>query len=293
LLPVTCYLLPATCYRKDPMKIFISVDIEGVASVVHRDQTKLEGIEYETARRWMTDEANAAIEGALAAGATEIVVADSHGHMRNLLPALLHPAALLVSGTPRALSMMDGLDDSFAAAFFIGYHARAGNPLGILAHTYLGISIYAVHLNGIEVGESGLNAAIAGHFGVPIALVSGDDQLAGEIEALLPWAERVITKWALSTVSAKNLSPQQAQQRIRTGAERALTRLSEMKAFALDQPLHLEVDFIRPIHAQMAADIPGVKWVAGRKVSYKSTNLLELIRVWRVMLNLSLGERFV
>lgn len=275
------------------MKIFISVDIEGVAGVAHRDDTKLEGVEYETARRWMTAEANAAIEGALAAGATEIVVADSHGHMRNLLPDLLHPDALLIRGTPRALSMMDGLDDSFAAAFLIGYHAMAGNALGILAHTYLGISIYSVRLNGIEVGESGINAAIAGHFGVPIALVSGDDQLAAEIEALLPWTERVITKWALSTVSTKTLSPQQAQQRIRTGAQRALARLSEMQALALDTPLHLEVDFVRPLQAQLAADIPGVAWVGGRRVSYTSPNMVELARVWRVMLNLSMLERAV
>lgn len=275
------------------MKIFISVDIEGVAAVVHRDQTKLEGIEYETARKWMTDEANAAIEGALAAGTTEIVVADSHGHMRNLLPAVLHPAALLVSGTPRALSMMDGVDDSFAAAFFIGYHAMAGNALGILAHTYLGSTVYSVRLNGIEVGESGINAAIAGHFGVPVALVSGDDMLAAEIAALLPWTERVITKWALSTVSAKNLSPQQAQKQIRVSAQRALERLATMQPLTLDQPLHLEVDFIRPIHAQVAADIPGVEWITGRRVSYTASTMLELARVWRVMLNLSMGDRFV
>lgn len=275
------------------MRIFISVDIEGVAAVTHRDHTKLEGIEYETARKWMTDEANAAIEGALAAGATEIVVADSHGHMRNLLPDALHPTALLVRGSPRALSMMDGLDDSFAAAFFIGYHAMAGDALGILAHTYLGSTVYAVRLNGIDVGESGINAAIAGHFGVPIALVSGDDRLAAEVEALLPWTERVITKWALSTVSAKNLSPREAQTRIRVGAQRALERLATMKPLTLDSPLHLEVDFIRPLHAQIAADIPGVEWVAGRKVSYTAATMLELTRVWRVMLNLSMGERFV
>ncbi len=275
------------------MKIFISVDIEGVASVTHRDHTKLEGVEYETARRWMTEEANAAIEGALAAGATEIVVTDAHGHLRNLLPDLLHPDALLVRGSPRALCMMEGIDDSFAGAFFIGYHARAGDARGILAHTFLGISVYAVRLNGIEVGESGLNAAIAAHFGVPIALVTGDDALAAEIEALLPWSERVITKWALSTFAAKNLSPKHAQQRIRVAAQRAVARLAEMKPYPLTKPLQLEVDFFRPVQAQLAADIPGVAWVAGRTVRYTTSDMLELTRVWRVMLNLSMNERFV
>ncbi len=275
------------------MKIFISVDIEGVANVTHRDHTKLEGLEYETARRWMTEEANAAIEGAMAAGATEIVVADSHGHLRNLLPDLLHPDVLLVRGSPRALCMMEGLDDTFAGAFFIGYHARAGDARGILAHTFLGVSIYGVRLNGVEVGESGLNAAMAAHFGVPIALVTGDDALATEIEALLPWTERVITKWALSTLAAKNLSPKQAQQRIREAAQRAVARLGEMQPLALTKPLQLEVDFVRPIHAQLAADIPGVDWIAGRTVRYTTDDMLQLVRVWRVMLNLSLGDIFV
>ncbi len=275
------------------MRIFISVDIEGVAGVTHRDHTKLEGIEYETARRWMTEEANAAIEGAMAAGATEIVVADSHGHLRNLLPDLLHPDALLVRGSPRALCMMEGLDDSFAGAFLIGYHARAGDARGILAHTFLGISVYGVRLNGVEVGESGLNAAIAAHFGVPIALVTGDDALAAEIEALLPWSERVITKWALSTYAAKNLSPKHAQQRIRVAAQRAVARLAAMQPYPLTKPLQLEVDFMRPVQAQLAADIPGVEWIAGRTVRYTTSDMLELTRVWRVMLNLSMNERFV
>ncbi len=275
------------------MKVFISVDIEGVACVTHRDQTKLEGTEYEMGRRWMTAEANAAIEGALEAGATEIVVADSHGHMRNLIPDDLHQDVLLIQGTPRALSMMDGIDATYTAAFFVGYHSMAGNARGILSHTYLGSTVYGVRLNGIAVGEPGINAAIAGHFGVPIALVCGDDTVEAEVGALLPWSERVITKWALSTVSARNLTPKTAQRHIRAGARQALERLGDMKPLVMEQPIHLEVDFIRPLHAQIAADIPGVKLGAGRTVSYSGADMLEVTRIWRLMLNLSMGERFV
>ena len=155
------------------MKVFISADIEGVACVVSVEDGKLQGVEYERAREWMTGEVNAAVEGAFESGATEVVVADSHGHMRNIMAEKLHEDALLVRGSPRPGTMMEGLDESFDAAFLIGYHAMAGTPKGVLAHTYLGSGIYAIRLNGITVGEPGFNTALAGHYNVPVALVSG------------------------------------------------------------------------------------------------------------------------
>lgn len=275
------------------MKVYISVDMEGVACVTHPDHTKLEGTEYEMARKWMTAEANAAIEGALEAGATEVVVADSHGHMRNMLPDELHEDALLVRGTPRPLTMMEGLDETFDAAFLVGYHSRAGTPKGILAHTYVGRSVYGVRLNGIAVGEPGFNAAIAGHFGVPLALACGDDTVDAEVGALMPWTERVITKWALSSISARNLTPKASQKRIREGAKRALGRLSEMKSWTPGTPISFEVDFMRPIYAYLTADIPGVERVAERTLAYTGADMLEVTRIWRLMINVSLGEAFV
>jgi len=275
------------------MKVYISVDMEGVACVTHPDHTKLEGTEYEMARKWMTAEANAAVEGALEAGATEIVVADSHGHMRNMLPDELHEEALLVRGSPRPLTMMEGLDETFNAAFFVGYHSMAGTAKGILAHTYIGRSVYAIRLNGLAVGEPGFNAAIAGHFGVPLALVCGDDTVDAEVGALLPWTERVITKWALSSISARNLTPKASQKRIRQGAKRALGRLSEMKPWILEAPIRFEVDFMRPIYAHLAADIPGVERVNERTLAYTGADMLQITRIWRLMINVSLGEAFV
>jgi len=275
------------------MKVYISVDMEGVACVTHPDHTKLEGTEYEMARKWMTAEANAAIEGALEAGATEVVVADSHGHMRNMLPDELHEDALLVRGSPRPLTMMEGLDETFDAAFFVGYHSMAGTAEGVLAHTYIGRSVYAIRLNGITVGEPGFNAAIAGHFGVPLALVCGDDTVDAEVGALMPWTERVITKWALSSISARNLTPKASQKRIRQGAKRALGRLSEMKPWTLEMPIRFEVDFMGPIYAYLAADIPGVERVKERTLAYTGADMLQITRIWRLMINASLGEAFV
>ncbi|MGA9348048.1 MAG: M55 family metallopeptidase [Anaerolineae bacterium] len=275
------------------MKVYISVDIEGVACVTHPDHTKLEGTEYEMARKWMTAEANAAIEGALEAGATGIVVADSHGHMRNMLPDELHEDALLVRGSPRPLTMMEGLDETFDAAFFVGYHSMAGTAKGVLSHTYIGRMVYAIRLNGIAVGEPGFNAAIAGHFGVPLALVCGDDTVDAEVGALLPWTERVITKWALSSLAARSLTPKASQKRIRQGAKRALGRLSEMKPWTLETPIRFEVDFMGPIYAYLAADVPGVECVNERTLAYTGADMLQITRIWRLMINASLGEHFV
>jgi len=267
------------------MKVYISVDMEGVACVTHGDDVKLEGAEYETARKWMTAEANAAVEAALESGSTEVVVADSHGHMRNILPDELHKDALLVRGSPRPLSMMDGLDETFHAVFFVGYHAMAGEPTGILAHTYSGQVVYTVKLNGISVGEPGFNAAIAGHFGVPVALACGDDTLDAEVKALMPWTQRVITKWAISPTAARNLTPSVAQERIRDGAKQALSRLAEMKPLIFRPPIRLEVRFLRSASADRAVDIPGVERTDGRTLTYEGPDMLSINRVLRLMLN--------
>jgi D-amino peptidase len=272
------------------MKIYLSVDMEGIAGVTHRDHTKLEGVEYEMARKWMTAETNAAIEGALAAGATEFVVADSHGHMRNILPDDLYEEALLVRGSPRPLTMMEGLDKTFDAAFFVGYHSMAGTDRGVLSHTYIGSSVLNVRLNGKTVGEPGFNAAIAGELGVPMALVCGDDTVEAEVAGLMPWTERVVTKWAISPTSAKNLTPKAAQKRIRTAAEKAVRRLAEMKPLVLDKPIRFEVDFMRPIYAALAADIPGVQRLNGRTLAYTGADMLEVTRIWRLIINSGLTE---
>jgi D-amino peptidase len=263
------------------MRIYVSVDMEGIACVT---TTRLEGADREAVRRWMTQEANAAIEAALARGATEVVVADAHGRMRNLLPDVLHEEALLVRGTPRPLSMMEGLDETFEAAFLVGYHSMSGTAKGMIAHSYSGI-VHGIRLNGVMVGELGFNAALAGHLGVPVALVCGDDTVDAEASALIPWTERVIVKWAISNWSARNLTPKAAQERIREGAGRALDRLGEMKPFVLERPIRFEVDFGPPIYATLGADIPGVERIGGRTLAYTGEDMLAVTRILRLMLN--------
>ncbi len=262
------------------MRVLISVDLEGIASVVSYAEGRLEGIEYERTRRLMTAEANAAIEGALAAGATEVVVNDSHGHMRNLLPEELHKQARLIRGNIKPLGMMQGLTPETRAVFMIGYHAKAGTACGILNHTYVGSVLHALRINGEEYGESGFNAAMAGAMGVPVALVTGDEALSQEVATTLPWAERVIVKYGVTAVAAENVSPALAREMIRQAAEKAIARLPEMKPLVLSSPIRLELEFYRPIFAELAMMIPGTQRVGGRTVAYEAPDALAAYRGW-------------
>jgi D-amino peptidase len=266
------------------MRVYISVDMEGIAGVVHWADTRLEGVEYERARQWMTGEANAAIEGALAAGATEVVVNDSHGHMRNLLAEQLNPEAWLVRGSPKPGCMMEGLQPGFDAAFLVGYHALAGTGGAVLNHSFSGSAITSMKLNGLLVGEVGFNAAFAGALGVPIALVTGDDKLSQEVARTLPWAERVVVKQSITSWSAKNLSPTKAQALIRAAAERALQRRAELSPLVITAPIRLEVAFFRPIHADQAGLLPGAERVNGTTVAYTAADMDTINRAWMIML---------
>lgn len=267
------------------MKVFISADMEGISGVVASPQTGPEGQEYERARRLMTGEVNAAVEGALVAGATEVLVNDAHGSMRNILIEDLHPAARLVSGSPKPLSMMQGIDEGFDAAFFVGYHAQAGTAHSVLDHTYAGI-VYQVCLDGRPMGETGLNAALAGYFGVPVVLLTGDRLLVEEGQALLgPGVRGVAVKESYSRVAAKCLSPSVARERIHAAAEEALR--TRVAPFRLAPPITLTVDFTSSAHADMAECIPGVRREGGRRIAYTHEDYLTLYKVWRALLILA------
>ena len=206
------------------MKIYLSIDIEGVAGVFHSEQIRPGNPEYERARRWMTEEANAAIEGALQAGARDIVVADGHAHYRNLLADLLHPAARLVQGKPRMLGMLAGLDTSFDGLMMLGYHGRAQSR-GILAHTMNGAAFARVWMNDTEAGEAAIYGALAKECGVPVILASGDDMLAEEASALFPAARVVCVKTAETAFSGVSLSPREAGAHLREAAGEAVRLL--------------------------------------------------------------------
>jgi len=271
------------------MKIFISVDMEGIACATHSDHVKMEGPAYVAAQRWMTAEVNAAIDGAIEAGADSFVVADGHGLMRNLLPDELHEDALLVLGTPRPLLQMEGIDDSFDLAFFIGYHARAGDAIGVMAHTHVGKIVYELYLNGQPVTEAAFNGAVAGHFGVPVGLVAGDDALLAEVAVTHPWAERAVTKWAIGPTAARNLTPKAAQKTIRHAAKRAVERAGEMTAAKLDSPIEFRAHFLKALQAQLVSDIPGVERFDSRSVRYIGADMVEITKIWRLMINAGLS----
>ncbi|MEX3635650.1 M55 family metallopeptidase [Paraburkholderia sp. BR14320] len=199
------------------MKVLISTDIEGIAGVFHAEQTRAGNGEYEAARRWMTLEANAAIEGAFAGGATDVWVNDSHGGFRNLLPDLLDPRAQVVLGKPRTLGMMAGLEYGAALVFMIGYHAKA-QTRGILAHTINSFAFARVAFNGVELGEAGLYGALAEEYGARVALLSGDDVFAEETAPRFPGARFVVTKTATGQASGVTQSPASVREALQAAA---------------------------------------------------------------------------
>jgi D-amino peptidase len=271
------------------VRVYISVDMEGIAGVVHESQTDPMNpacaAEYGRFRRLMTGEANAAIEGALTAGATKVVVNDSHWFMRNLIAEELHPTAELISGDPKPRSMMQGIDGGFDAALFIGYHARAGTRNAVLDHTYAD-RIQEVRLNGHAVGELGINAALAGVHGVPVVLVSGDSALAAEAQELLGDDVATVTvKEAVGRHAARSVAPAVACRMIREAVTRALKK--KRRPFVLPSPVTVEVDFAMTIHADMAELCPGATRIAGRTVAFTHQDYGEVFRGWRAMLNLS------
>ncbi len=256
-------------------KVYISADIEGIGGVVSRMQTSWEGEEYQRFRRFMTQEVNAAIEGALDAGATEVVVSDSHGSGQNILIEELNKEVKLIRDWPRPLIMMEGIDETFDAVFFIGYHAREGSRDATLAHTMSGSRIFDIKLNGISVPEAGFNAAIAGHFGVPVALISGDQTIVAQAKELLGDVEGVVVKEGIGTI-AKTIHPEKAQKLIKEGAIRALKRLKDFQPFKLQTPVTMEITFKDEVYASLVGMLPGVKQLDGRTISFTGEDMVEV-----------------
>jgi len=229
--------------QEQRLKIYISADMEGIAGVVTGEQLGPQGFEYARFREFMTQEVNAAIEGALSGGATQIVVSDSHGNGQNLLIEKLPSNVWIVRSWPRPLGMMQGIDETFAGAIFIGYHTGTTNLQGVRAHTLSSARLTDVRLKGVSVSEAGINAAIAGHFNVPVIMVSGDDAVVKETTALLGNIEGAIVKYASGFHSARTMTPQAASVVIREKAQRAVQRLREFKPYKLNAPIELNVTF--------------------------------------------------
>jgi len=270
------------------MKVFISADMEGIAGIVHGEHTLRDGKEHERARKLMTYEVNAAIEGVLEVNKkATVVVNDSHGIMRNILPEELHEAAELITGSPKPLFMMQGIDSSYDAAFFVGYHARRGTYMGVLEHTYHGGVVSDVIINAKTMGETGINAALAGYFKVPVALVTGDRGVTEEARSVLGRVETVKVKEGIGRYAARCVSPPKARMLIKDGASKALTNIKRFKPFKINAPIKLDVAFVNTGMTEMAELLPGAKRVNGRTVSLVSDDYLQAFKALRVMITLA------
>ncbi len=271
------------------MKLFLSTDFEGTSGIVAWEQIMEGQAEYEQGRKLLTGEVNAVIRGAQEAGATEFVVNDAHSVMRNLHPQDLIGQATLITGRHKPLYMMQGLDDSFDGACFVSYHGSLGAEYAVLSHTYNPGAIWEVRINGEVVGESGLNALVAAHYGVPIIFVSGDEATANEAQLVAPEAEKVIVKQSLGRFAAAHIHPTVACEMLRAGAARAVQNIGAMLPPAFTLPVTVEITFLVADMAEMACWIRDVERLSARTVRIVGENLLDLYRTFVTVVMLTRG----
>ncbi|MDP6457955.1 MAG: M55 family metallopeptidase [Candidatus Bathyarchaeota archaeon] len=249
-----------------PKRVFITNDMEGTTGVVDWSQVGSDQLEYEKYRKLMVGDLNAAIEGALASGVKEITISDSHGKMKNLHPWEVNEAATLIRGSPKPFSMMAGISDEFDAALFVGYHARRGTPNAVLCHTYT-LGVIAVYINGIELGEFGINAALAGHYGVPSIFISGDAAVATEAKALIPEIKTAALKKGMGRYAAECIHPDKTGPIIRKMVSEALISYEEIEPFRLETPVKLQVELVSATSADAASILPYIERLDGRTVA--------------------------
>jgi D-amino peptidase len=268
-------LVPDPAAARDGKRIFVSVDMEGIAGVVSGEQLGPQGFEYASFRELMTQEANAAIAAAREAGATEFVVADSHGNFQNLLPDKLPPDVQLVRGGPRPFGMMQGLDASFDGVVFVGYHASTTNPAGVRAHSFSSANLADLRLNGVSVTEGAWNAALAAHYGVPVLAVAGDDAAVAEVQAQVPGVEGAVVKWPYAFHSARNLSPTAARAVIADAVRKGMARRGASDLPRSTSPVRVEIRFKSYRPAEVLSWLPGTERVDAHAVRYTVKDMPE------------------
>ena len=258
------------------MRVFISVDLEGVAGIATLDQVVRGGSGYPRAQALMTEEANAAARGAFAAGASEVIVNDSHGTMDNLLLDQLDPRVRVVTGAPRPSCMVQGMRAGDALAVFVGYHAAAGAP-GVLAHTFSS-NFTEVRINGAPVTEAEVNALIAASLGVPVGVVTGDDEVCQVAAKAFPGVITVPVKHADGFAAADTLHPVVARENIESAVATAVASAGSVGALDLPEHLVLDIDFSTPLGADFASSVPGTTRLDARTVRFDAPSVDELIR---------------
>lgn len=264
-----------------PLKIFISVDMEGIGGIGTSDMTSAGGRDYALGQRLMTEEVNAVVAAILARGPAEILVNDSHGSMQNVMHTELDPRVSYIQGAIKPFGMMEGLDSTFDAAIFLGYHARAGTARGFLAHTGSG-SVKGLWLNDIEAGEGELNAAYAGALGVPVILAAGDSAFVAQFASRVG-AEGVATKVAVTPLSARLLHPTVVRERLTAATTRALGRLNAARPWRLEAPVQVRLRLSDVTLPQILEAIPGVRQLDGYTVGFSAPSMADAYRLIRVM----------
>lgn len=287
LVPMAAVLVAATATRADAqpkLKVYIAVDMEGVAGVVSHSQAG--GADYEWARGLMLAETNAAIAGAFDAGATEVVVNDAHGSHTNLRADLIDRRTTLITGRPKPMGMVEGLDGTFDAAVFIGFHGNANQTDAVMGHTYSG-AMRHVRLNGREVGEYGTAGIVAGYYKVPVAFVSGDRVFTDEARRFFPGVEALSVKDGIGETAARTMHPLTARERIAAGVKTGLGRRAQMTPVAMAAPVVLEVELGSASFADAAMAVPGMERVDGLTVRYRAADALVAYKMSRLIMTLA------
>ena len=262
-----------------PLKVYISADMEGITGVVTADQLGPSGFEYNRFREFMTADVLAAIQGARDAGATEFVISDSHGNGESLLIEKLPQDATIIRSWPRPLGMMQGIDSTFDAVLFVGYHAATTNPAGVRAHTLSSANYAAVKLNGVAVPEAGISAAIAGHYGVPVVMISGDDVAVSEAQQLIGDMAGAVVKRAIGFHSAATLTPEAAHKIIREQARAGVERRAQIKPYVLKKPVRLDLTFKNYRPAEVMSLIPIIERTDAHSITFEGKDMTEVSKL--------------
>jgi D-amino peptidase len=290
ILALACALAPGFAFGQAPkLKVYVSVDMEGIGGIsTWEKQAGPKGADYEKFRKLMTLEVNAAIAGAYDAGATEVLVSDSHWDGQNIDPEILDKRVRMVRAWPRPLLMMGGIDATFDAVLLVGYHASEGTPSALLAHTMDGRQVFEMKLNGTAVPEAAFSAAVAGEFGVPVVFLSGDQAIAAQARALLGPIETAVVKTAEGFYSGTMIHPEESQRLIREGVKRGLARRKELKPYKLERPVKLEITFKNAVYAEVLSYLHDVERPRGNTVVFAARDALDATRFISAILYLDI-----
>lgn len=270
-----------SAYAQEPIKIFISVDMEGISGIGTPKLTSGTGKDYGLGRELTTADVNAVVDAIFQHGPADILVNDSHGDMQNVLHTQLDERVQYIQGNIKPLGMVEGLDESFDAVILLGHHARAGTENGFIAHTGSG-SVKGLWLNGVEVGEAGLNAYYAGSLGVPVVLAQGDSTFADQISQLFD-VHTVVTKYAIGSRVARLIHPEVARARLHSTTLEALADLGSATPIAVQEPMTVRMRFATTTRADILQAIPGMRRIDGWTVEYEAETMVAAYKMVRLM----------